>query len=407
MSGYGEPTVKFSLNVGPQDAGLYADSEPRMPASHSAIADYQKDCLDIIASTYTSSRWTFKTEKNCDHFERMWLRFRINALSATGASYLSLVDGFALFFIDRIELRNGTQIVQTIQPSYETFLRYVKEKTLEQRLKLFPQVGLGYTAAERNSRATRIQEFNLPLEFFWRDDIRKDPIVPAIANGLVVDVYLKSTAQVVNTDGTAVQFSLADIPVLRTELIHTPEATRADKVALVTGNRQVTYFYDELAQISPVTVPSGTTTSQEFRLDGLNGPLKTMWILVRPASAMSDNYANDYMSFDWAYNPSTVLVKSNQSQIVRPFNQRDFLQPSIDQRYFSGPPFPAICLCFSEDPESVTRATGHLNLTYASNPVIQLTWDTATTVDLRIDIVGFAYNWVQHQGGQFRKIFNP
>lgn len=407
MSGYGEPSVKFALNVGPQDAGLFTDVEPRLPTSHTAIADYQKDCLDVIASTVAPNRWQFKTEKNCDHFERQWIKVRVNALTATGSTYLRLVDGFGLFLFDRIELRNGTQIVQTIYPGSDTYLRYMKERRLEETLKLYPQVGLDYTPAQRNTRATGIQEFYIPLEFFWRDDITKDPIVPAIANGLIFDCYLRSANQLIETDGTAGAFTLAEPPVLRQELVHTPEATRAQKVAMVTGGSQLTYFYDERVDIAPFVIPTGTTTSPDIRLDGLNGPMKHIWILVRPSTSVADNYGNKYTDLSWNYNPDSVRIRSNQSDIVRSFPLRTFLEPAIDQRYYSGLPFPGILLCFSEDPESVRRATGHLNLTYASNPVLQLVWGTATPVDYTVHVVGYAYNWIQHQGGQFRRIFSP
>ena len=409
MSGYGEPSIKFALQVGPQDVGLYAPVDPRIPQSHTAIGDYQKDCQDITAQTVTATRWTFKTDKNCDHFERMWLRFRINPVTATGGTYKRLINGFGLHLFDRIEMRCGTQLVQTIYPSDDTFLRYITEMKWENTFKLYPQVGLGLTKAERNSRATGIQEFIVPVELFWRDDITKDPIVPAIANGLIFDCYLRNPGDVIETDGTAGAFTLAEAPYLRQELVILDQASREEKVAMVTGGNQVTYFYDERITIPPITVLAGTTTTQEYRLEGLNGPMKQIYCLVRPATSVPTTgvYANDYTDLSWNYNPNTVRIRANQNDIVRPFSLRPFQQPSVLSRYHTGMPTAAILLNFSENPEAVNMASGHLNLSQATNPTISFVWTTATPVDYRIDIIGYSYNWIQHSGGQFRRIFTP
>lgn len=407
MSGYGEPNIKFAIETGVQDAGLYSDIEPRIPRDHTAIADYQKDAQDLTASTVTATRLTFKTDKNCDHFERQWLRVKLNPPTVTGGTYKRYVDGVGLHMFDRIELRNGVQLIQTIYPSYDTYLRYMKEMKFESTFKLFPQVGLNLTKAERNSRATAVQDLFIPLDFFWRDDITKDPIVPGIANGLIIDCYLRSAAQIVETDGTAVSYTLFEPPVIRQELVFNDEATRAQKVAMVTGGSSVNYMYDERITVPPFTVPSGTTTTSEIRIEGLNGPMKHLWILVRPATSLADNYANNYCDLSWAYNPDNVRIRANQADIVRPLNLRTFLQPATDSRYYTGLPFAGILLDFSEAPEAVNMASGTLNLSQLTNPTVRLQWLTATTQDYVVELVGYSYNWIEHSGGQFRKIFFP
>lgn len=407
MSGYGEPSAKFAINVGPQDVGLYTDVEPRIPSSHTAIDDYQKDLQDVMSNNISTTRWQFKTEKNCDHWERMWLTFQVNALTGTSATYNRLVDGFGLHLFERIELRCGTLLVQTIYPSEDTYLRWMKETKFEKTFDLYPTVGLGLTKAERNTRATGIQEFHVPLDFWWRDDIRKDPIVPGIALGLIVDCYLRTASEVIESDAADAAFTLTGPPVLRQELVFTAESTRYMKVQMVTGGNQVTYFYDEQVSVPHIDVPSGTTETQDIRIEGLNGPMKHLYVLVTPKASRTTAYAHDYGDFSWNYNPYTLRIRANQNDLCRAIPLRDFLQPMTNSRYYTGLPFPGILLNFSENPESVNMASGVLNLAYASVPTIKFTWKTATTQDLQIRLRGYAYNWIQHSGGQFRRIFIP
>jgi len=407
MSGYGEPSIKFAIETGPQDAGLYSGDEIRLPRPQTAIADYQKDCLDLTATSATTSRIQFKTDKNCDHFERQWLRLVLAPPTATGGTYKRYIDGVGLHMIKQVDLRNGTQLIQSIYPGYDTYLRYVKEMKFENTFKLYPQVGLGLSKAERNARATANQELYIPLDFFWRDDITKDPIVPGIANGLVIDIQLRTAAEIIETDGTNGAFTFADTPTLRQELVFNDEATRAMKVNMVVGGNEVVTFYDELISVPAFTVPSGTTTTSEIRIDGLNGPMKHLWVLVRPATSLANNYANDYCDFSVAYNPVTVRIRANQSDVVRPLNIPQFLAPATDSRYYTGLPFPGILLNFSEAPEHVNMASGTLNLSQLTNPTIRLQWASATTQDYVVELVGYSYNWIQHSGGQFRRIFLP
>lgn len=412
MAGFGEPSTAFALKAGAQDVGLIGVDEPRLYMQHSAIADYQMDCSDVLPTTQTTQRFTFKTEKNADHFERLWLVFTV-LLTTTGGTYKRLCDGFGLNCIDHIDLRNGTTLVQTIYPATETYARITKNLLFEKQQDIFPMVGLGYTTAERNSLAagTNTQTFHVPVEFFWRDDVTKDVIVPAVANGFIIDVYLKDPSLVVETDGAVPALPTTILTftnvALREELVFTDEETRELKVSQTTGGASINYFYDERCAIPPVVIPSGTTKTAPISLQGLNGPMKEMFVFVTPNSSVTTPYGNKAYDYSWAYNPNYLELKSNQNTLVRPFDLQKFMAPVADSRYHTGGPVPYIFLNFSQMPEATNVASGHLQLQYASNPTLTLTWNTATPVDYQVTIEGRYYNWVQHTDGSMRRVFQP
>jgi len=415
MSGYGEPQIQYASRTNVQDPGLVDNnSDIRLPQDHGAIKEYAKDMLQLTPAIFTAgvtaqtqgSRIQFKTEKNCDRWERQYLRVVLAPPTVTGGTYKRYVDGVGLHMIDRIEYRNGVQLIMTEYPSYDTFLRMIKETPFETTFKTYPMVGLGWSKAKRNALATGNQIFNIPLSAWWRDDITKDPIVPAIANGLTIDVYIKPDAQFIETDGTAAQYTFAEVPALNQELIITDEATRAEMVSKVTGGSQLLTFYDERITIPAFTIPSGTTTTGEIRIDGLNGPMKTLWVLIRPANKLVDN-GYDYNSFSWAYNPKTIRIRANQSDVIRPIELKPLLTPITDAKYFSGLPTAAIVINFSEAPQATNMASGTLNLSQLTTPTIRLEFNSATTQDLVCELVGYIYNWIQHSGGQFRRVFLP
>lgn len=412
MAAYGEPSTAFALKAGAQDVGLIGVDEPRVYMQHAAIADFQMDASDVIPQTQTNARFTFKTEKNADHFERLWLVFTV-LVTTTGGTYKRLCDGFGLNCIDHVDLRNGTTLVQTIYPDTETYVRMMKNLTLEKQMDLFPTVGLGYTEAERNTKAagTNTQTFHVPLEFFWRDDPTKDPVVPAVANGFIIDVYLKDPSLIVETDGAVPALPATILTytnvVLREELVFTDEETRELKVALTTNGAAINYFYDERCAIPPVVIPAGTTKTAPISLQGLNGPMKEMLIFVTPNSSVTTPYGNKAYDYSWTYNPNTIELKSNQNTLIRPFDLQNFIAPYTDARYHSGPPVPFIVENFSMAPEATNLAAGHLQLQYASNPTITLTWNTPTPVDYQVRMEGRYYNWIQHTDGSLRRVFQP
>lgn len=414
MSGYGEPSIQFASRTNVQDPGLISNDDLRVPTGHSATAEVSKDMLQLNPSINTAGlavqtqgcRIQFKTEKNCDQLERQFLRFVLAPPTVTGGTYKRFVDGVGLHMIDRIEYRNGVQLIMTEYPSYDTYLRMMKETKFENIWKIYPMVGLEFSKAKRNALATANQIITVPIFGWWRDDITKDPIVPAIANGLTIDVYIKPAAQFIETDGTAPQYQFAELPALWQELIFQDEATRARKVSMAVGGNEIVTLYEERITIPSFTVASGSTTTGEVRIDGLNGPMKQLWVLVRPTAKLVDN-GYDYCSFAWANNPNTVRIRANQADVVRAIELKPFLQPITDSRFYTGLPFPAILINFSEFPEATNMASGNLNLSQLTNPTIRLDWTSATTQDLQVELVGYIYNWVQHSGGQFRRVFLP
>ena len=415
MSGYGDPQVLASLKTGVQDVGLIGSIEPRLWMGYKAIMDFQKDLQTVQATNFTPNglRWTFRLEKNADHYERLLLSFGVQ-LTTTGGTYKRCSDGAGVNCIDHVELRNGSQLVQTIYPAYETFARLKTNYTKENQEKLFPLIGLGLTQAVRNTRAagTNVQTFSTPLELYWRDNIMKDPIVPGIANFLTIDVYLKDPSLWVETDGTTVAGQVVTFSNvnLYEELIFGNSRTRAYKTNLVTNGGHQEILYDERASIPGFVVPAGTTAYQPVSLLGLNGPLKNIYIWVQPAANVNNTtgpYQNQAYTFDWNNNPSTVEIRSNQQSIVRPWPLKNILTPLMSCKYHTAGPVNFAEINFSETPELTDAATGHLNLQFSSNPQMYLVWATPTTQNLWVEIWGMYYNFIQHTDGALRRLFAP
>lgn len=408
---YGDPQLQLSLKVGAMDTGLIGTQDVRQYSGYAVVAETVKDLQDVLPTTQAPTMWQFNTVKNCDRYERWWLIYTIAMLNVVGGTYKRCCDGFGFFNINRVELKNGANVVQTIYPNVETYQRWMASMNIESREKLFPQAGLGFTAAQRNSRATGSQTFCIPLDFFWRDDPTKDPVVPAIANNLTITVYLNDPTTVIQTDGTAPVAPATIITysniAIRTEMIHTTEPLRAYSVARVTSGSQISYLYDEIQQLLPVFIPAGTTLMNNIKLDGLNGPAKHMLLLFRRASDVTTAYQYDWTNLSPSYNPDGVAIRTNNTDLLRLQDMKNFYDGVQKARYYSGLPWAGQLLPFSEDPESLTAVTGFVNLSVASSPLLVLSWNTATAVDMYCYVYMFNYNWVQHSDGNFRRVFSP
>jgi len=404
MATYGEPGTNFALKVGVEDVGLIGDYDPRVYTGHRAIMDYVKDCVDFLPITQSATNWRFETTKNCDFYGRWWLAFDV-AVATTGGTYKRLVDGFGLFCFERIEVRVGSNLLQTIYPGVDTFARYVKNLNNESRSKLYPPVGLGLPVALRTTLAQGTQRFCVPIDTWWWDAIEKQPIVCGIQQGLQVLVYLNPAATVVQTDGTAPTLTFTNVS-LRTEETIVPEENRVMKVRSVMQPNQINYFFKQLVQLPAyIDVPIGTTSLENISLQGFIGPIYEFWFLCRRLADWSVDNQYDYTNLSEDYNFDSFDIRCNNQYLIRPFDVKSFIKPYTDERCYTGAGCPIIFISPSEDPESSDTATGHINLQFSTNATLALRWNTPTTETLRIQLNGRRYNWIQHTGGTLRTIF--
>lgn len=403
MSAFGEAGTNFASKVNPQDAGLIGGPDPRTYEGYYTSAAFEKDIVDLTAQSTSTISSTYQTLKNADRFERWWISMTVSALTATGGTYKRLCDGFGLFVIDHIELRNGATLLQTIYPGVETFERFMKEKDNETCQKLWPLVGLGLTPAQRNTLATAAQTFTIPVEFYWRDDPTKDPIVPAVANGFTVVVYWRDPSLLIQTDGTSPAYTVTSC-TLRQELIQTEDDTRAEQLSMVMNGNSIEYLYDESTQPQPVVVTAGATSAQ-IPLTGLTGACKQITLYVRLQSDQNTAYGYDWTNLSQSLNPDSISIYSNNTPIMRTMRLKDFLQLVQDARYYTGAPWAGIVIPLTEAPESLSHVIGHANLTSVANPVLNLAWDTAIAANLVISTDYRTFNFIQMSSGSLRRLF--
>lgn len=417
MTAYGDNTLLFMGSVAEQDAGLYlADgSDLRTYPGHDAITEIHKDINDLPARTTTGSgagrTYRFETVKDCDRWERLWLVITLANLNVVGGTYKRLCDGFALAAVDRIEFRTANQLVHTIYPSKSTFQRFDKSLTYEERQKCYPQVGLGFSAAERSARANGTQVFYMPIDTFWHDDPTKDLIVPGLSSPLLIDVYFRPDSDLVQTDGTApaapaTMLTYTDVQI-RFENIHTDQMMRQNKVSEVMGGNKLTMMYKEVVQIPNIVVLAGTTLLENINIEGLNGPIQELTIAVRRRADTTVANQKDWFNFPYNLQPDLFGIKANQNDVVRRQRVKDFLKPVTESSRYSGALSQVFTLVWAEAPEAALMATGHWNLQYLTNPRLTLGWDTALPEDVEIEIFAVTRNWIEHTGGTLRRIFNP
>lgn len=417
MTDYGDNTIRFMGSVAEQDAGLYlADaSDVRTYPGHTAITEIHKDIEDVPARTSTGNgsgrTYRFETIKSCDRWERVWLIVTVAALNVVGGTYKRLCDGVGFAMIDRIEFRTANQLVHTIYPSKSTFQRFDKSMTYEERQKCYPQVGLGFTAAERSARANGIQTFYIPVDTFWHDDFTKDLIVPGLSSPLLIDVFFRADSDIVQTDGTApaapaTMVTYNDVQ-MRFENIHTDQQMRVNAVSRVMGGNKLTMMYKEVVQIPSITVLAGTTLLENINIEGLNGPIQELTIAVRRRADTTVANQKDWFNFPYNLQPDLFGIKANQNDVIRRQRVKDFLKPITESSRYTGATSQVFTLVFAEVPEAALMATGHWNLQYLTNPRLTLGWDTPLPEDVEIEFFGITRNWIEHVGGTLRRIFNP
>ena len=164
----------------------------------------------------------------------------------------------------------------------------------------------------------------------------------------------------------------------------------------------VQYHHSRPREIGLLTIPSGTTEfSAELRT--LSGPnIRICWDL-QPTSQYSTNYQHDPFTFTPSDYPTRIKITANQQDLLADVST-SLLKLSSSHRY-SGRDTTLRSITYAEVPEHSNLATGHMTLNNLNNPVLVLTWASATTRDLRLRIYGIQWTIVSQVEGSLRQIF--
>lgn len=331
----------------------------------------------------------------------------IGPITASGATYVRIVDEFAFFLwkLSKIRDPNFGDIYEVIPQRFQTMFR---KMCPAQQQQLALQLGIGLPDATRATLASTGFTFTMELGTWFKDRLENTLRLQAIDVPLNVELTLANLAELVQTDGTNptatinVQFTLdGRIPT---------EAERNTTGAVINSPdgqlMQVKgYQLQEVARI-----PAGTTGVQRYNVDFMKGMVTEYNLFFLKYSEAHGSTGSpltpDYSNFDPLAKPSRIRFLTGNEDIIRTIDTRQLTQQERRKNYpnsYYEQDIVKVPLC--EFPEMAdTVNSGNVDHSYVGKPQVEFTFDTATPYDISFQLGYYIDQFIQHAQGTVRAV---
>lgn len=403
----------ISAQVSPQDAGLLTSNvaaSSYLPRPHTVTIDKKKDERILTPNSTTQSfggNCSFDVPRFGDRLAEIVLTVKVGIPTATGATFVRLCDNFLLSAIKNVLVTYGGQEIENINPLWRIYktLNYLNDEKKE-ALQNLHRAGL--TQAQRNTLATGEQEFDLSIPVYWEDIYCHYPILNALYDFLKFTFNYNPVSALVETDGTNPQLAILS-ENLKIHIIHNIAPERNRVVALTKTPTGITYLCDGQQFENNLRIPAGTTEIQ-FSMRNLKQPSKELAFFFRPynqVNATAPQPVRDYFDFsDPALLPDEIDIETSGVKILRRItNVKDYMINFYNYRNYSARPNTIVRLPFADDPEVKNSSNGHLTLGSTGENIVNFKWNTATAIDIRLDIMSVYHRFILHQKGDLHVIF--
>lgn len=360
------------------------------------------------------------------------LRWTLGAITVAswngGATFARYIDMIGIFAWNKIVVKSGTQLLQTIYPE-EILVAIMKLQDNEHRRNILSMVLAG-TPIQRSALCLATQEVICPLltclGLGLHGDMSQGLYVRGLNDFLTFEITFNAANQLIETDGTQPTAPAAGIfqdGRLACEGFHVNKRERR-QVAAIYKEARLAVTFDDVQYSTFYDIPAATATTAlvSFQLQNISQPCTFLcfffrWVNDLSRTAGGANGSRGYNPTNIAcwYNPagtassflSTLNIKSGNLDVVKtiPFDRLIGYQHDRDFKGDAGVALPAVS--FSHDAsmknavlgflsfDQIERPTAYIQLQTPTRGVAHATVGAAATADigassdLRVQVVAF------------------
>ena len=399
----------LNANTGPQDAFLWNNqNSPFLPVGWEGVAIHFKEKREItpvIEATAPGGKTVFHLEDTLsDYMGEIVLRWTNSAVTAgSGATFTEYVDYAAIASIGSIELRYGSNHLQTIRPVQLHAYDYSMVKDREEQLSEDELMLGNKTQTERRTAAAAARTFYLRIPTWWITDTHKYLPISCLSNELNIQINWASIDKVIRTDASTNPSLSMSSTVLISTLIHVSSQEQSAIQIDSDQDEGLMYCVHDFSDIHEEILLASGSSSFTVQLQNIRSPVVELLFVVRKDSEVnSTTLRNDPFNYQAI---STFKLKGSGLDIVRDVARTE--NQFIDfPDYHSGVAGSNINLIVhSLNPEDRRDQWGSLNYFNINNATLTITFAANLAENHVLDVIGVTKNIMQIKSGDIKKFF--
>lgn len=388
---------------------------PFFPKGTRAITDFamQDTKVELAETVYSGSQKTFEIDRDGTVLSDLTLCFEAPALTdlVVGGTYKRYSDFTGLCFLSRttpIEINYATSNVIRISPD-DIFSDHFFQ-TDEHKQECEYLLGGKLTEAERNTKATGVQEYRIPLPVPWRNCGDELPI-SALASKLKIRVTFAPAKEFIQTDGVKPDKIAFTNVYLRAQVGHVNGELREQLNSLTyREDGRYTLFEETLRIEQPIPANAmnvGAGLGFTVDLKDFVGPMTHITGFFRIDTDIAFDAENPkYYELDTSIlNDLTFQVRSGTDKILFEPCRTNFEQVEhLKKMYPCSPNIEQFYVWFDKYPAEPNVASGHIELNNFNSTRLYLK-KLFPHPAVTLVLIGRKWNWTNIKNGNYVKLW--
>lgn len=398
--------------IGPYNDLLSGDNSFYIPTAMPAVLRMALQAMTRVSmgprtiGNQYGQMYTFEIRQEVPEIKRLNLNFAISAITHNG-TYCYLTENFLQQIISLLEYKD---------PNYGSLQTYVPEKLVDEfrtldytnQLDVANKFLLGLSIPARATLASTGFIATIPLSS-WISE-RPGQLLRAqnLDSPMQIQLTVAPLNSLVNTDATTIT---GTITLTMTLVGRIPtEAERQHTSSIInTMDGQLMQMQDFYYQVFQ-RIPAGTTGTVAIPIDAIKGPVWELVLFFRAWNDVNGSgltpVQNEYTNFLPAYKPYSIQIKTGNEYICQTITTQQLIGDERGYNYPSSvPESDLVRVSFADCPEKINKiASGYLDFNYLGKPQIELTFNTATPVDISFGILAKTTAFIQHARGTIRAV---
>lgn len=428
MASAGSPVTHLNRQYGIFDSLIYDDelgTTKYWYRGYTTERPKHQEYKDLLPVTrdiaFGGTPTIFEVPLYADKVGPMQLMWTASPITHTLGTFWRYSDFLALAAIDKIVLRFGSNIVETILP-FKKFWKVMKHLSSEKRATEEEMlIGLK-AAATRDALADGVlnpagQEVIFDLHFSFTlspdryQEIRQLAIAPQI------EVYWNRLAQFIETDAPTGSYNatISNLLLRQTNIYLEPDERDANTMA-TEKNHGIVRLREEHTLETPFTqrVPIGTTGVFQYEIKNQKSSLRFIALALRPqnafltdATAIPPTTARPYSVGDFYNGWVRFRLILGSGEVIFDWVTRKHNELYMHKKYYHGPPgLNMMFYTWDDNPMDELNAHGAYNFQGLQNPIIEIDFGAVPTPqELAVSVLYSQFNMHQTVKGEMNKQF--
>lgn len=272
-----------------------------------------------------------------DKIGNTWLQFTHAALASAGSTYVRWAAGAPIAIIDRVELKIGTKVVQTLyRDEIAAWILNHRDLSLQTETRWTRRTMLDMSQADRTANSAGAYTFAIPLPFYFAFGGPTHAFPTSKVNQMQIRIKFQALGYGVETDGAAPTSARSSIKLYYEEYGLANPSEHATEMKMLSSPKGIEKVGTQYLAYASTAV-GAADTSADIDLKGVNEDniIAIGFVLRWSAATGSSLVTATGGPYDSMIEVTSFQYKNGAEFVINPMTNDEY-KDYVHEQYYSG-----------------------------------------------------------------------